>query len=141
MDWGNGNGGGQDIVWASSAPPAEAMAGSAGAAATAARGDHFHPRITSAHVTALDATGAYTLTFTRLFDTEPVNNQPIILKVASYNLDGGGKWAGANMQAYRMRPIPTNIVTLLLGGIYNLFVNSDVTMVGVTAYATFLPRS
>lgn len=53
-------------------PGAEAKAAAAGSMPVASRGDHTHPRLTSAANATLDANGYATITFTRTFTTEPV---------------------------------------------------------------------
>jgi hypothetical protein len=57
---------------ADSSPTAEAKSPAAGSMDTASRGDHTHPRLTSAANVTLDANGYATITFTRTFATEPV---------------------------------------------------------------------
>lgn len=53
-------------------PVAEAKTATAGQMPMASRGDHTHPRLTSAANVTLDANGYATITFTRTFASEPV---------------------------------------------------------------------
>lgn len=134
-------------------PPPEAGPGAPGGMGLASHGDHIHPRLSSVHVGSFaGGTGKATLTFTRTFDAEPALTcswrelaaaAPVVIKVESYTMGSGptaGKYVGAVIVGYRNRPIPTNIVTLLLGGVYDLF-TSGASVDGVVYHAVFLPQS
>lgn len=60
------------ITLADTVPKAEAKVAVPGAMEQASRGDHTHPRLTSATNVTLDANGYATIVFTRTFTTEPV---------------------------------------------------------------------
>lgn len=120
----------------SDAPPnAEAKVAAAGQAPAVSREDHQHPRLTSSTTGVLNASGEATVTFTRTFAVKPswtieyeeaADNPPVIFKVKSWLGTGGTAWVsgdytGCIIKGYRCTTIPTNLVTLLLGGVYSLF--------------------
>ena len=58
-----------------------------------------------------------------------------IFKVQSWTQDGGN-YTGAVIKVWRAQTIPTNLVSLLLGGVFNLFASSVVgTQFSVIAVA------
>jgi len=110
-------------------PSAEANAPAAGTAPAVSRYDHKHQRLTSSTVGTLNSSGEATVTFTRAFATKPswtieyeeaADNPPIIFKVKSWVMSGSD-YTGCVIKGYRSTTIPTNLVTLLLGGVFNLF--------------------
>lgn len=116
-------------------PPSEAVTATAGATALASRDSHRHPRLTSATNETLGASGEVTVAFTRLFVTMPVltclliesaNNQPVIFKIKSWVQDGSLNYTGCVVKGYRSQTVPQNLVTLLLGGVFDLFNGSAV---------------
>ncbi|MGE7367920.1 hypothetical protein ACQKKX_02465 [Neorhizobium sp. NPDC001467] len=119
-------------------PKGEAKIATAGAANTASRMDHEHPRLTSATSGTLNASGEATVMFTRTFDTKPsvallyaesADGQPIVFKIKSWLGENGlayvsGAYGGCVIKGYRSQTIPTNLVSLLIGGVFNLFAGS-----------------
>lgn len=102
-------------------PKSEARAAAAGTLPQAPRADHQHPRLTSAQVATLDATGTQTVMFTRTFDNEPAisiiavendTKSPPDFKVKQFLDDTGAAWAsgkpygGAIVYATRARALP-----------------------------------
>jgi hypothetical protein len=126
------------IQLANMTPLSEATAATAGTTQMAARPDHVHPRLTSASTGLLNASGEATVTFTRTFSSKPsvcllyaeaADGQPVVFKVKSWLGAGGAAWTsgdytGCVIKGYRAQTIPTNLVSLLLGGVFNLFAAS-----------------
>lgn len=120
-------------------PLAEGLVAGAGGADAASRMDHVHPRLTSATTGVLNASGKANVMFTRTFTVKPsvtvlyaetADNQPIIFKVESWLNPSGTAWVsgdygGCVIKGYRGQTIPTNLVTLLLGGVFNLFAGTS----------------
>lgn len=139
------------IQLATMVPAPEATTASAGTIAQAARPDHVHPRLTSATSGVLNASGEATVNFTRSFASKPsvtltyaeaADGQPVVFKVKSWLGVGGTAWVsgdytGCVIKGYRAQSIPTNLVTLLLGGVFNLFAASasgvDYSIIAVQA--------
>lgn len=129
------------VVLADQVPLAEAVAMS-GSAGLASRMDHVHPRLTSATVVTLNAGNEATVVFTRTFPSKPslaityveaADNQPIVIKVKSWTIVGSD-YTGCVIKGYRATPVPQNLVSLLLGAVFNLFSGSS-TSVEVTVIA------
>lgn len=127
------SGGSFIIPLANTAPLAEAGAAVAGAMDQATRADHVHPRLTATATGVLNASGEATITFTREFPTKPgltityaetADNQPVVFKLKTWTQDGSLKYTGCVIKGYRSQSIPTNLVTLLVGGVFNLFAAS-----------------
>jgi len=128
-------------------PQSEKMLALPGSGSTASRNDHAHPRISSTTAHVLGANNEATVVFTREFDGIPgtdfmwqelADNPPIIFKVKSWTINGSGKYTGCVVKAYRSQPIPQNLVSLLLGGVFNIFAGSAV---GVNFTAIALQQS
>lgn len=108
-------------------PVTEAVAAQPGSGSRASRDDHRHPRLTSATVATLSASGEATVTFTRVFATQPcmdltyveeTDNPPVILKVKSWVRDGSNNYTGCVVKGYRGQVLPTlapmsGVLTLL----------------------------
>lgn len=123
-------------VLSSNKPVPEGVDPSVGQSDKASRGDHVHPRLSSATVAALDAAGTATVMFTRPFSTTPcvqcllVENadaQPVIFKVQSWVKDSSGNFTGCVLKGYRSSILPALSGILLIGplltalGNYNVF--------------------
>lgn len=133
------------IILTTTPPPAEANTATAGTMGQAARPDHVHPRLSSASSGTLNASGEATVNFTRTFPTKPsvtltyaeaADGQPVVFKVKSWIMNGSD-YTGCVIKGYRAQSIPTNLVTLLLGGVFNLFAASasgvDYSIIAVQA--------
>lgn len=113
-------------------PMGEAGTPQAGTGAKATRQDHRHPRLSSTASGTLNASGEATIVFTREFTAKPsvivtlveaTEGQPVTFKVKSWTMTGAN-YTGCVIKGYRAQTIPTNLVTLLLGGVFNLFAGS-----------------
>lgn len=126
-------------------PSSETPSGAAGAGSLITRDDHRHPRLTSATVGEVTSGNTATIMFTRLFSAEPTidycelppapttttpvagdlaaNAQPTTGKVIAWVMDGTDptKYAGCIVRVYKAQVIPQNLVTVLLGAVFNLF--------------------
>ena len=111
-------------------PIGEAGVPLAGVMEEASRGDHRHPRLSATATGTLNGSGEATITFTRTFAAKPAFNcnyveaadaQPVAFKVKTWTQDGGGNYTGCVIKGYRSQVVPTNLVTVLLGGVFNLF--------------------
>ena len=120
----------QALLLGNAPPPSETVAGAAGAGVQASRMDHQHPRLTSVTSHVTDASGEFTVSFTRSFTQAPgigctyvevADNQPLLFKVKSWTQDAQNNYIGCVIKAYRAQTIPQNLATLLLGGVFNLF--------------------
>lgn len=106
---------------ANAAPVAEAVSAAAGSADSRfAMQDHAHPRLSSATIATLDASGAATVTFSRSFSAEPCAvltaigtgaAQPTSVEVTSW-IKTGANWTGAVIKGYRAQRLPA-VLTLL----------------------------
>lgn len=114
------------------APTAEARAATAGTMDKASRGDHKHPRITSALTAVLNASSEAAITFTRTFATKPswvlsyeeaADGMPVTLKVKSWVQDGNGAYTGCVVKGYRGSSIGASVTLLNLANL-NLFQGS-----------------
>lgn len=127
-------------------PNPEAPAGAPGAVSPYARGDHTHPRLTSAASVVLDSSGDATVTFTRTFSAPPnmhysyeeaANGQPIIIKRVAWVMTGG-LYTGVQIHGYRLQRLPA-VLTLLSG-----LINYDIaggSAAGITVDVTALQKS
>lgn len=134
---------------ANTAPMAEKTGAAIGGATTRyALEDHQHPRLTSTTVGTVAAGNTATVTFTRAFTNEPgivyqelpltadttapaaadtaATAQPTQSKVIAWTKDANGNFTGCTLRVWKAQTIPTNLVTLLLGGVFNLFAASVV---------------
>lgn len=123
------------IPLADQIPVAEGGVAQPGSGGNASRMDHVHPRLTATATGILNASGEATIAFTRIFPTKPgltvtysesADGQPVVFKVKSWTQDGSLNYTGCVIKGYRAQTIPTNLVTLLLGGVFNLFAASAV---------------
>lgn len=130
---------------ATSVPKAESTTGAVGTSGLIPDALHQHPRLTSPHTGTLNASAEDTVTFSRTFDTKPAwadsweeatDNGVVVLKVKSWVQDGNGKYTGATIKGYRSRAIPTNLVSALLNGVYDLFTATGAA--GVNYSMTFI---
>lgn len=133
------------VPLATVAPPPEGVSAAAGTMPAASRADHVHPRLSS--VTGphtLDSNGEATISFTQVFDAQPhadgfytelADAQPVIFKAKSWVKDGNNKFVGVVLKGYRAQAIPTNLVTQLLGGVFNLFSPTSAAGVSFTCLA------
>jgi hypothetical protein len=106
---------------ADTTPLAEAGTAAAGNMATAARGDHRHPRLSSTFSGTLDGNGLATLTFTRTFSSVPGltviaiendNNPSSEFKIKTWTTDGNGNYTGCVIYGSRPRALPASLVLL-----------------------------
>ena len=102
-------------------PSGEATAAAAGSEMKATRRDHRHPRLTSAQWGVTDANGEATFVFTRAFSAKPAisftyeeaaANQPLEFKVKTWTQDGSGNYIGCVTKGYRLRTLPSSLLTL-----------------------------
>lgn len=140
----------------SATPRSEAVAPTAGAAQVASRDDHRHPRLTSTTQATIATGNTASVMFTRSFVNEPgidyqelpptadtttptaadtnANAQPTNSKVVAWMKGpttllpdaAATDYTGCVVRVWRSQTIPTNLVTLLLGGVFNLFAASVV---------------
>lgn len=124
----------QDIL-GDSTPSTEIVTGAAGTAAMASRDDHKHPRVSSATVQVLDASGVATVTFTRTFTALPAvtcllyeasSAQPVVFKVRNWVQDGNGNYTGCVIQGYRASILPALGGIALLTGLVTALANYNV---------------
>lgn len=125
--------------------------GGTGTGVRYAREDHTHEvRARRKRVTLAAGAGAYAGKFvaTWVFD-KPFATKPIIVcapeddggnpvsaaaVTASFTQDANGLWTSVVVRGWRSQPIPTNLVTLLLSGVFNIFAGSAAgVVVGLTA--------
>ncbi len=107
------------------APVSEGTAAGPGAMGAASRGDHRHPRLTSAHGDqVLAADGTLTITYTRTFDKAPsviptpetiAGQGPVVLTYEHIKTDN--LWTGCKITGYRAAPVTVSI----LGTTVNVF--------------------
>lgn len=123
----------EPIPLASVNPAAEGGTANPGVMPAGSRADHVHPRLTATATGTLNASGEATVTFTRIFPAKPgltityaetADGQPVVFKVKTWTQDGSNNYVGCIIKGYRAQAIPTNLVTLLLGGVFNLFAGS-----------------
>jgi hypothetical protein len=122
-------------ILTSTAPAPEAVTPEAGAGSRAARDDHQHPRLTSATVQALDASGVATVAFTRSFAALPAVTcllyeasaaQPVVFKVKGWVQDANGNYTGCTVQGYRASILPALSGIALLTGLVGALANYNV---------------
>ncbi len=111
-------------------PATEALAAWAGDETKwVSREGHVHPRSTSVTYGAIGSGGTATVTFSRSFPTQPglmiteiagSATQPAVFKVESW-VTSSGRYTGCVVRAWRSQTIPQNLVTLLLGSVFNIF--------------------
>lgn len=128
-------------------PLSEAGSPNSGTDIRLSRTDHVHPRLTSTSSGVLGANGEASITFTRTFANKPAvvmtyveaaDGQPVVIKVKSWTQDAQNNYTGCVIKGYRSSTIPTNLVTLLLGGVFNIFAGS---VTGVEYSLTALAKS
>src|SRR5438067_5995410 len=133
-DFGFG-GGSAAIVFSDATPAPEATAGAAGTVDAAARGNHTHPRLTSATVQALDTNGLATITFTRKFTALPAVTcllyeagaaQPVVFKVQNWIQDANNNYTGCVIQGARASVLPALSGILLVGPLISTLANYNV---------------
>lgn len=134
--------------FADTPPLAEGGSAAAGGMSMATRADHQHPRLTATANGTLNASGEATITFSRIFPSKPSviitlvespDNQPVVFKVKSWTTNGSD-YTGCTIKGYRSQTIPQNLVTLLLGSVFNLFAGSvagaEYSLIAVQASAS-----
>lgn len=140
------------VVFADAMPQPEAGSPAPGSVDAAARIDHRHERITWSGIAVTNASGVATFDFSsKPFAAQPVpvlgyiemttTAQPVILHVNNWVMGTGanaGKYVGCTVRGQRGQAIPTNLVTLLLGGVFNLFAASAS---GVSVSLVLIPQS
>ncbi len=108
-------------MFSDSAPVREATIAIPGAMPKASRGDHQHPRLTSASWGVTGASGEVTFSFTRAFAAKPTidlsyeeaaDNQPCIFKVKGWTTNGNGEYTGLVAKGYRLQTLPASITLL-----------------------------
>lgn len=121
-----------NVVLGDVTPLSETTSPTAGAMNVATRSDHQHPRLTATANGTLNSQGEATIVFTRTFASKPsvelnyveaADNQPVVLKIKSWTMSGSD-YTGCVIKGYRSQTIPQNLVSLLLGGVVNLFQGS-----------------
>lgn len=136
---------------ATATPPEAGTKGSVGNSPRYALENHTHEvRARRKRVTLAAGTGTYNGKFvaTWVFD-KPFATKPIIVcspeddggnpvsaaaVTASFTQDANGLWTSVVVRGWRSQPIPQNLATLLLGGVFNLFAGSAAgVVVGLTA--------
>lgn len=136
---------------ATTTPPETGTKGGVGTAIRYAREDHTHEvrarrkRVILAAGTAPFAGKWVAMwTFDKPFATKPIivcspeddGGNPVQAGAitASFKQDANGLWTSVVVQGWRSQPIPQNLVSLLLGGVFNLFAGSAAgVVVGLTA--------
>lgn len=136
-----------------SAEPALATAldSTAGSSGMASDAGHTHARRIQSTVLTLNASGEATFVFTRsVIGTlgeppicclyhESADNQPIVCKAKSFTttvVDGVTYYTSVTIKGYRAQTLPQNLVTLLLGAVFNLFGASAPNGVKVSVYVS-----
>lgn len=128
-----------------SAPSSEATAPAVGVLKAIPYSDHAHARLTSATIGVVASGNTVDMTFTRLFSSEPnidyielppasttttpvagdtaATAQPTTCKVIAWKMDTTDptKFAGCTVRVFKSQTIPQNLVTLLVGAVFNLF--------------------
>lgn len=117
------------------APISEAVAPTSGASDKASRDDHKHPRLSSATVQALNASGEAVITFTRSFSSLPAvtcllyemsDAQPVVFKVKTWTQDGSGNYTGCTIKGARSSLLPALSGVLLIGPLITALANYNV---------------
>lgn len=126
-----------------SVPKSETPAGAAGASGFIPDAEHQHPRITSADTVTITTGSTVNIAFTRKFTKQPAldfnlieasssTQQPCLFAVVDWLGEDGVTSLGTNpadgvviggctAKAWRATPVPQNLTTLLLGGVFSLF--------------------
>lgn len=99
---------------------------------------HQHPRLTSTTYASIATGSTVAVSFTRSFTNKPGiviteiegdiagSAQPANFKVQTWVQDAGSLYTGCVVKAWRAQTVPQNLVTLLVGAVYNLFAASVV---------------
>jgi len=135
-------------IIASDAPAGEATTATVGNTTMAQPAGHQHPRLTSTTMATVASGMTAQVDFTRTFVNKPgvvcieiegdtaATAQPAIFKVQSWIQDSSSRYTGCIIRVWRSQTVPTNLVTLLLSGVFNLFQTSVVgTMFSTIAVA------
>lgn len=116
-------------------PPGEAVTPVPGSGGMASRDDHKHPRLSSATVQSLNASGEAVITFTRTFSSMPVvicllyetaDNQPVVFKVKSWTQDAQNNYTGCTIKGSRASLLPALSGITLLAGLITALANFNV---------------
>ena len=135
---------GNSVSLATTPPVPEATVAQVGAATTAAKADHAHPRLTSTQWGVLDSAGEATFMFTQKFDVEPgiaptyrelANNPPLIHKVKEWVMDGSGKYAGAKLKFYRIQALPSGLLNITVLNSFDVSAGGSLTGIPVSCIA------
>lgn len=115
-------------------PAAEKVTPAPGSGDQGARADHVHPRLTSATVQNLNASGEVQVMFTRSFAGIPAvtcllyeatTAQPVVFKVKDWVRDGDA-YTGCIIQGVRASVLPALSGILLLGPLITALANFNV---------------
>lgn len=116
-------------------PPGEAVAPAPGSGSMASRDDHKHPRLSSATVQTLNASGEAVIVFTRSFTAMPAvqcllyelaDNQPVVFKVKTWTQDAQGNYIGCTIKGVRSSILPALSGITLLTGLITALANFNV---------------
>lgn len=122
------------VLLTDQAPAPEAVAALPGSGQQASRDDHKHPRLTSATIQTLDASGLASITFTRSFTSLPAvtcllyessDAQPVVFKVKSWTVVNS-IYTGCVIQGYRSSILPALSGILLIGPLISALANFNV---------------
>lgn len=115
-------------------PSAEAVSANPGSSMTRfVQEGHQHPRLTSTTMATIAAGSTVSVPFTRVFSAKPgmvmteiegdttASAQPAIFKVQSWIQDASLNFTGCVVKVWRAQTVPQNLVSLLVGAVYNLF--------------------
>lgn len=117
------------------APTPEATAPAAGSGGMASRDDHKHPRLSSASVSMLNASGEAAMTFSRSFTAMPAvmcllieaaDSQPVVFKVKTWTQDAQNNYTGCTIKGSRSSILPALSGILLIGPLISSLANFNV---------------
>lgn len=118
---------------ATDAPLGEATTAAPGDPTKAQSMNHQHPRLTSTTYATIATGSTVQVNFTRAFVNKPgidcteiegdtsASAQPAIFKVQSWIQDTDSTYIGAVIKVWRGQVVPQNLVSLLVGAVFNLF--------------------
>lgn len=112
------------------APVTDGLSAVPGTGVKVSRDTHSHQSRAGTGTGVTNSSGLATIAFSRAFDVQPIMGSPVYEEVAGTQpilfhrvawIKTGAQWTGVTIQAQRAQVIPTNLVTALLGGVFNLF--------------------
>ena len=129
---------------ATATPPEAGTKGGTGTGVRYAREDHTHEVRARRKRVTLAANGTAVWAFDKPFATKPIivcapeddGGLPVVCVPVkgSWTQDVNGLWTGVTVKGVRAQNIPQNLVSLLLGGVFNLFAGTAAgVVVGLTA--------